>query len=114
MHAGAYFLKTDVRCEGLNRAYTHRADSGRGLHFHFCPNCGTSVYWEADVAPDFLGIAVGCFADPAFPAPSFSIWEEGLHPWLGLPAGIDRFSQGQGAAALSARVASALNSEATS
>ena len=97
IHAGAFFLKADVRCEGPNKIYTRRAESGRGVHFHFCPNCGTSVYWEADVAPDFLGIAVGCFADPDFPAPSFSVWEEGLHPWFGLPPGIERFSQGMDA-----------------
>ena len=92
--AGAFFLKADVRCEGTNKTYTRRADSGREVHCHFCPNCGTSVYWEADAAPGLLGIAVGCFADPEFPAPAFSIWEEGQHPWLGLPTGIKRFPQG--------------------
>jgi hypothetical protein len=79
-----------------NKIYSRRAESGREVHFHFCPNCGTSVYWEADAAPDLMGIAVGCFADSEFPAPSFSIWEEGLHSWLGLPTGIERFQQAGG------------------
>jgi len=47
---------------------------------------------------------VGCFADPEFPAPSFSIWEEGLHSWLGLPTSIERFQQGVGDATRAAVV----------
>ena len=105
IHAGAYFLQADVQCEGPNVIYSRSAESGRGVHFHFCPNCGTSLYWEADTAPDFLGIAVGCFADQDFPAPSFSVWEEGLHPWLGLAANIARFQQGVGEATRAALVA---------
>jgi hypothetical protein len=102
--AGAFFLKADVQCEGPSKIYTRRADSGQEVHFHFCPNCGTSVYWQADIVPDFLGIAVGCFADPNFPAPSFSIWEEGRHPWLGLPPGIGHAPLGIGAATDTAQV----------
>jgi hypothetical protein len=73
LHAGAYFLKADVRCEGANKVYTRRADSGFDAHFHFCPDCGTSVYWRLDRIPDFVGIAVGCFVDPDFPPPQWSV-----------------------------------------
>jgi hypothetical protein len=27
------------------------------------------VYWELAIAPEFLGVAVGTFADPTFPPP---------------------------------------------
>jgi len=27
---------------------------------------------------------VGSFADPNFPPPTFSVWEEVMHPWLGV------------------------------
>ena len=90
IHAGAYFLKADVRCEGPNKVYTRRADSGFDAHWHFCPDCGTSVYWELDRVPEFLGIAVGCFADPEFPLRNGPAGEEVKHPWLGMPAGIER------------------------
>ena len=49
------------------------------MNFHFCPNCGSSVYWSADIRPDQYGIAVGAFADPNFPLPAFSVWEESKH-----------------------------------
>jgi hypothetical protein len=89
--AGAYFLTADMRCEGASKVYIHHSDSGREVHLHFCPECGTTVYFHADRAPGLCGIAVGCFADPDFPAPSFSVWEESLHPWLGIPANVKRY-----------------------
>ena len=95
IHAGAYFLKAEVRCEGPAKVYSRVGESGSEVRFHFCPECGSSVYWELEKAPEMLGIAVGCFADADFPAPTFSVFEEeGRHPWLGLPADIARFSRG--------------------
>ena len=43
-------------------------DSG-GATYHFCPVCGSTVYWELAIAPGFVGVAVGTFADPTFPPP---------------------------------------------
>ena len=61
------------------------ADSGYRIRFHFCPNCGTTLYWEGDRNPVVCGVAVGAFDTSAFPPPSDSIWKESMHPWLGLP-----------------------------
>ena len=55
------------------------------------------MHWETDKYPNLHGIAVGCFADPEFPAPSVSVWEESLHPWLGLPLDIERIPKVIGA-----------------
>jgi hypothetical protein len=35
-------------------------------------------------APDVVAIAVGAFADPKFPAPVRSIYEERAHGWVAL------------------------------
>jgi hypothetical protein len=83
-----------VRYEGPSKAYARRADSGLEIRFYFCPECGTSVYYESDKSPDLCGIAVGCFADPGFPPPKRSVWEESLHPWIGLPTDIVRVGKG--------------------
>ena len=40
-----------------------------GLTYHFCPKCGSTVYWDISNAPDFVGVAVGNFTDPTFPTP---------------------------------------------
>jgi hypothetical protein len=86
-----------VRREGVSKAYVRRADSGFEIRMHFCPECGTTVYLETDKTPDICGIPVGCFADPAFPTPTVSVWEETQHTWLGLPEEIAHLPKGIGA-----------------
>ena len=93
IHNGSRWLKSQVRIEGEHKIYGRIADSGFEIRFHFCPNCGSSVFWEGDRSPTTCGIAVGCFADPNFPTPTSSGWEESMHPWLGLPPDTARFRQ---------------------
>jgi hypothetical protein len=40
------------------------------------------VYWEPERKPELIGVAVGAFADPAFPAPSQSVFDERRHAWV--------------------------------
>jgi hypothetical protein len=32
---------------------------------------------------------VGAFADPQFPAPTVSIYEECMHPWVSIPTALE-------------------------
>jgi hypothetical protein len=38
---------------------------------------------------EFVAVPVGAFADPTFPAPTFSVYEEHMHSWVVMPDGID-------------------------
>lgn len=71
---------------GTSRTFSRKADSGNTVTFHFCPDCGTTLYWELSGFPDVIAIAVGTFTDPAFPAPKVSVFEGRRHTWL---AGLD-------------------------
>jgi len=51
------------------------------------------VYWERDGMADHIGVAVGAFADPSFPAPVSSIWEESRHPWVEFGHDLRHFPQ---------------------
>jgi hypothetical protein len=77
-----------VAIEGTSTAYTRPADSGNSATFHFCPTCGTTVYWQLSVAPDVFAVAVGAFTDPTFPAPRHSVWEAHRHVWTPEPAAL--------------------------
>jgi hypothetical protein len=79
----AFFPRVDVEPRGDARQYTRTGDSGFAVVFHFCPNCGSSVYWEPRRAPDLIAVAVGAFADPDFPAPSLSVYTQRRHAWIG-------------------------------
>lgn len=77
----AFYPRTAVQAAGRETTCRRVADSGRGLTFHFCPDCGGTVYWEPEFRPDSVAVAVGAFADPAFPKPEKTVYEERAHPW---------------------------------
>ncbi|MBO9624562.1 MAG: GFA family protein [Sphingomonas sp.] len=77
----ARFPRDRVTVEGHAAQWTRRGDSGTAASFHFCATCGSTVYWEPEAMPDVLYVAVGAFADPGFPPPQVSVYEERRHPW---------------------------------
>jgi hypothetical protein len=75
----AFFDRQDVEAHGPEKRFTRSSDSGFAVTFHFCPDCGSSVFWEPSRMPGWIAVAVGSFADPAFPAPSQSVYEHRRH-----------------------------------
>lgn len=88
---GAYFPAESARIEGETRPFVRTGDSGLEFTINFCPNCGTSIWWEG--FPGKIGVAGGCFADPNFPQPTVSVYEQTRHPWINVPEGIPRFDK---------------------
>ena len=71
-----------VRIEGRSQAWVSTGDGGDATTFGFCPECGSTVYYTGGGLPDLIAVAVGAFADPHFPSPQFSVWEERKHAWV--------------------------------
>jgi hypothetical protein len=92
---GAYFKKERVRSEGPDKIYVRDGQEGRKLRNHFCPTCGTTVFWEADLRPELIGVAVGAFRESDFPRPTRSVWEESKHDWVAFAHELVRFPQGR-------------------
>jgi hypothetical protein len=79
--AQARFPIDKVQSEGEFKTWTRTADSGRKVDYHFCPDCGSTLfYWGGNFA-DLIAVPVGNFADPCFPPPKFSVWEKRKHSW---------------------------------
>jgi hypothetical protein len=95
----AFFRRADVSTDGPCITYVRDGQEGRKLRFHFCPTCGTTVYWFADRLPDGIGVAVGAFADPSFAKPTGSIWEQTRHPWAAFGHLLEHFPEGPSARA---------------
>jgi hypothetical protein len=88
----ARFKSGDVTISGEERTWEAVSDSGNVAVFHFCPLCGSTVYYEAGPDPDVIAVAVGAFADNRFPPPEYSVYEERKHPWLAIVGdGIEHF-----------------------
>lgn len=77
----ARFARAGVTIEGRASNWSRQGDSGGSATFGFCPVCGSTVYWEADGLPGFIAVAVGAFADPHFPPPGVSVYDNRQHPW---------------------------------
>jgi hypothetical protein len=89
MQAG--FNADQVRVAGHHTDYARTSDEAdRKVHvFHFCPDCGSTVFSTEPDEPNVVVVMVGAFADPEFPQPTESSYGSRRHPWVVLPSGIE-------------------------
>ena len=90
---GAFYPIDAVAISGIPKEYTRDAASGRKVHSYFCPNCGSTIYWKADNLPSLIGVAVGALADPKYPAPARSVFEQSKHNWVQIDGAVEHFQQ---------------------
>ena len=92
MQAG--FKADQVEVSGRFSDYSRISDQAdRKEHvFHFCPECGSQVFYTEPTEPDLIVVSIGSFADPSFPPPTESGYDSQRHSWVGLPDSIQRFA----------------------
>jgi len=90
--AQARFHRDRVEPRGESSTYLLRGDEGPGATFHFCPRCGATVYYIPVGREEFVVIPVGVFADPSFPPPTLSVYEERKHAWVVVPEDIEHMA----------------------
>jgi hypothetical protein len=73
-----------VEADGRKRQY---AD------LQFLSDRGSTIYFENEAFPEIVAVAIGNFADPNFPAPIISVWEQTRHPWVSLPSDTKRMAK---------------------
>ena len=92
MQAG--FKADQVEVTGRYNDYSRISDEAdRKEHvFHFCPDCGSQVFYTEPTEPDLIVVSVGSFADPTFPPPTESGYDSRRHPWIRLPDSISQYA----------------------
>jgi tetratricopeptide (TPR) repeat protein len=92
MQAG--FKRDQVQVEGRFNDYSRISDEADSKEhaFHFCPDCGSQVFYTEPTEPDLVVVSVGSFADPSFPPPTESGYDSRRHPWVGLPDTVERYA----------------------
>ena len=90
MQAG--FNADQVQVVGRFSGYSRISDEAdrKEAVFHFCPDCGSQVFYTEPSEPDLVVVSVGSFADPTFPPPTESGYDFRRHPWVELPDSIRR------------------------
>lgn len=89
----AYIARSAIEVGGESRTWNRTAASGRGLTHHFCPTCGTTLFWTLDFRPDHMGVLIGAF-DTEKPAPTRAVWTSEKCPWVTIPEDWEAFEQG--------------------
>ena len=87
----ARFTSHQVRVVGRYSDYVRISDEADAQEhaFHFCPDCGATVFYTEPTAPDVVAVPIGAFADPTFPPATVSIYESRKHPWLTMTAAME-------------------------
>ena len=90
MQAG--FKADQVQVTGAYNDYSRISDEAdRKEHvFHFCPECGSQVFYTEPAEEGLIVVSVGSFADPSFPPPTESGYDSRRHHWVQLPDSIQR------------------------
>jgi hypothetical protein len=91
----AYYAADQLSIEGEAKRYVRATAAGGVFESYFCPECGSTVYVKAGKHPALIGVPVGALAEPGFPPPVRSVWEQSRHPWVMLPDEIEHFPQGR-------------------
>ena len=88
----ARFPRQAVEIDGTGTEYVRVGDEGGRGRFTFCAKCGDTVWHVMEGAEDSIAIPVGAFADPGFPAPTVSVYEERMHSWVVMPRDIEHMA----------------------
>ena len=76
---------------GEQKTFMRTSDAGRWLRSRFCPECGSTVYWEAEFRPGIIGVAIGALADAEDLQPVAVVWTKQKHAWAPIPTDIPAY-----------------------
>lgn len=77
-----FFDQAEVQLTGASSVFERPGESGHRIRFHFCPHCGSTVYWYPQVKPKHIAVALGCIDDQTGLKPSKEAHVEQRQAWL--------------------------------
>lgn len=98
MQVSAVFVEEDVSIVGTTAVFNGLELNGVGtsngddVSYHFCPTCGSTVFWRIRGRPT-LAVAVGGFVDAEFPAPTIELHTPYRHHWMSPVEGADQYDE---------------------
>ncbi len=94
-YAESLFAIDAVQFEGgAMSQYDHTSDSsGKRVHVHFCPSCGTTVSLSFERWPDFRALSRGTFDEPDWVSINAQIWTRSAQTGVALPSNTDCFAK---------------------
>ena len=93
---GALVPKADFELTGETRTYRETAASGNEISRIFCPNCGSTLYFEVVASPDAVVLQVGTADDRSWFRPRVNFWTERAHEWVAIDPDCKNFPRNPG------------------
>lgn len=87
--------KEALTIEGETAAYAKPGDSGKTITRQFCPECGSSILDEVEVAPGLVMIGAGTLDDASWVKPTTQIYCDSAQPWVHL-SGVQSYARAPG------------------
>jgi hypothetical protein len=81
---------------GATKVYHNTGGSGRSVLVHFCGDCGSPLYTEAEAMPGVVIVKAGTLDDPSPVRPSLEIFCDSAQPWVHLDGDRTRFPRMRG------------------
>ncbi len=78
---------------GSPKIFTRTGSMGTVYHFHFCPDCGSTVYWTVEGSDEF-GVSGGCFAASDMRKPDSVVYVSTAYRWIEHPDDLPWYDRG--------------------
>lgn len=78
-----FYSRDRTTTSGTSNIFERGSDSGYSIEHHFCPACGTTVFWYPARKPAHVAVAGGCFGED-FPKPTQQVYVHHRKAWLDL------------------------------
>lgn len=85
------FANERVTISGQSKVFERTGDTGAKVAFHFCADCGTTLYWYGEKLPGFTAVALGAFESPGFRGPDYSVYETRQSEWIELRGDMEHY-----------------------
>lgn len=89
-----YYPDTElIAVSGPYETFERIGTRGTHYHFHYCPSCGTTVFWHVDGEGE-IGVAAGCIPPAHHIGPQDVVWVSSKPQWYAPPLDLPWYSQG--------------------
>lgn len=79
-----FFASEMVEAAGTSAVFARIGDSGKPVEFHFCPCCGSTLFWNPAFRPGMTAVALGCFDEMNGLEPTQSVYDHHGLSWVTL------------------------------
>lgn len=88
--------KPTLSVTGTLKSFADTGESGKPVHRHFCPDCGSPITTVVDAMPDLIFIKAGTLDDTSELTPTMEFFCSSAQPWTAQHGEMQKFARAPG------------------